>query len=53
LGPVPGAFRWPQVTWFERQVRRLDRFQQRHVVIAFPWAVVQKSFTSEADEDPL
>ena len=28
--------------WTERQVRRLDRFQQRHAVIAFPWAVVQK-----------
>lgn len=31
-----------QVGWAERQVRRLDRFQQRHAVIAFPWAVVQK-----------
>jgi uncharacterized BrkB/YihY/UPF0761 family membrane protein len=28
--------------WAERQVRRLDRLQQRHAVIAFPWAVVQK-----------
>jgi hypothetical protein len=36
------------VTWFERQVRRLDRFQQRHVVIAFPWAVVQKFGNDQA-----
>jgi hypothetical protein len=28
-----------QIGWFERQVRRADRFQQRHVVFAFPWAV--------------
>ncbi len=26
----------------ERWVRRADRFQQRHAVIAFPWAVAQK-----------
>lgn len=26
----------------ERQVRRFDRVQQRHPVLAFPWAVVQK-----------
>jgi YihY family inner membrane protein len=30
------------VGWIERQVRRADRFQQRHVVLAFPWAVAQK-----------
>jgi YihY family inner membrane protein len=49
VGPVdPRAFRWPRVTWFERQVRRLDRFQQRHVVIAFPWAVVQKFGNDQA-----
>jgi len=30
------------VGWAERQIRRMDRFQQRHAVIAFPWAVVQK-----------
>lgn len=36
------------MTWFERQVRRLDRFQQRHVVIAFPWAVVQKFGNDQA-----
>jgi YihY family inner membrane protein len=29
-------------SWLERQVSRADRFQQRHVVIAFPWAVLQK-----------
>lgn len=28
--------------WIERQVRQADRFQQRHVVLAFPWAVAQK-----------
>jgi YihY family inner membrane protein len=26
----------------ERGVRRVDAFQRRHVVLAFPWAVVQK-----------
>jgi uncharacterized BrkB/YihY/UPF0761 family membrane protein len=31
-----------QVGWAEWQVRRADRFQQRHAVLAFPWAVVQK-----------
>jgi YihY family inner membrane protein len=31
-----------QVGWIERQVRRADRFQQRHGVIGFPWAVAQK-----------
>jgi YihY family inner membrane protein len=31
-----------QVSWAERQIRRVDRFQQRHAVLAFPWAVVQK-----------
>ena len=36
------------MTWFERQVRRLDRFQQRHAVIAFPWAVVQKFGNDQA-----
>jgi YihY family inner membrane protein len=30
------------VGWIERQVRQADRFQQRHVVLAFPWAVAQK-----------
>jgi uncharacterized BrkB/YihY/UPF0761 family membrane protein len=32
----------PQVNWVERQVRGVDRFQQQHVVLAFPWAVAQK-----------
>jgi YihY family inner membrane protein len=36
----PGAVR--QVGWVERQVRHIDRFQQRHAVIGLPWAVVQK-----------
>jgi len=31
-----------QVSWAERQIRRVDRFQQRHAVLGFPWAVVQK-----------
>ena len=31
----------PQVGWAERQIRRADRFQQRHTVLAFPWAVMQ------------
>jgi YihY family inner membrane protein len=26
----------------ERAVRRVDQFQQRHTVLAFPWAVIQK-----------
>ncbi len=30
------------VGFLERQVRRADRFQQRHRVMAFPWAVVQR-----------
>ena len=34
--------------WVERQVRRADRFQQRHAVIAFPWAVMQKFSNDEA-----
>src|SRR6266536_3161800 len=36
------------VGFLERQVRRADRFQQRHRVIAFPWAVVQKFGNDEA-----
>ena len=38
----------PQVSWPERQVRRVDRFQQRHVVLAFPWAVMQKFGNDQA-----
>ena len=38
----------PQVSWPERQVRRIDRFQQRHVVLAFPWAVMQKFGNDQA-----
>ena len=37
-----------QVGWIERQVRRVDRFQQRHTVIAFPWAVMQKFGNDQA-----
>jgi YihY family inner membrane protein len=38
----------PQVGWAERQVRRADRFQQRHTVLAFPWAVMQKFGNDQA-----
>lgn len=37
-----------RVSWAERQIRRADRFQQRHVVIGFPWAVVQKFGNDQA-----
>ena len=37
-----------QVGWVERQIRRVDRFQQRHTVIAFPWAVMQKFGNDQA-----
>jgi len=37
-----------RVGWLERQVRRADRFQQRHVVIGFPWAVIQKFGNDQA-----
>ena len=37
-----------RVGWLERQVRRADRFQQRHAVIAFPWAVMQKFGNDQA-----
>lgn len=37
-----------QVGFLERQVRRADRFQQCHRVIAFPWAVVQKFGNDQA-----
>ena len=37
-----------RVSWPERQLRRADRFQQRHAVIAFPWAVLQKFGNDQA-----
>jgi YihY family inner membrane protein len=37
-----------QVGWAERQVRRIDRFQQRHTVLAFGWAVMQKFGNDQA-----
>jgi YihY family inner membrane protein len=37
-----------RVGWAERQVRRADRFQQRHAVIGFPLAVVQKFGNDQA-----
>src|SRR5437667_4658007 len=36
------------VGWAERQVRRADRFQQRHAVLAFPFAVAQKFGNDQA-----
>lgn len=38
----------PELGWAERQIRRLDRFQQRHTVLAFPWAVMQKFGNDQA-----
>jgi YihY family inner membrane protein len=37
-----------RVGWLERQIRRADRFQQRHVALGFPWAVVQKFGNDQA-----
>ena len=37
-----------RVSWPERQVRRFDRFQQRHAVVGFPLAVVQKFGNDQA-----
>ena len=37
-----------RVGWLERQVRRADRFLQRHVAIGFPWAVMQKFGNDQA-----
>jgi YihY family inner membrane protein len=37
-----------QVSWAERQVRRADRFQQRHAVFGFPLAVIQKFGNDQA-----
>ena len=37
-----------RIGWVERQVRRADRFQQRHAVIAVPWAVMQKFGNDQA-----
>ncbi len=37
-----------RVGWAERQIRRADRFQQRHVVVGFPWAVMQKFGNDQA-----
>ncbi len=44
---VPGAGS-PRLSWPERQVRRFDRFQQRHGVLGFPLAVVQKFGNDQA-----
>src|SRR5271165_1152802 len=37
-----------EINWVERQIRRADRFQQCHAVIAFPWAVMQKFGNDQA-----
>lgn len=37
-----------QIGWLERQVRRADRFQQRHTALGFPWAVLQKFGNDQA-----
>jgi YihY family inner membrane protein len=37
-----------KVSWAEQQVRRADRFQQRHAVIGFPLAVIQKFGNDQA-----
>lgn len=36
------------MNWIERQVRRADKFQQRHAVLAFPFAVMQKFGNDQA-----
>jgi len=46
MGQPAGETR--QVGWAERLVRRVDRFQQRHVVLGFPWAVMQKFGNDQA-----
>ena len=46
MGQPPGEPR--QVGWAERLIRRVDRFQQRHVVLGFPWAVMQKFGNDQA-----
>lgn len=46
--PVGGNDQVRQVSRIERQVRRADRFQQRHTVLAFPWAVMQKFGNDQA-----
>jgi YihY family inner membrane protein len=38
----------PRLSWPERQFRRFDRFQQRHAVIGFPLAVLQKFGNDQA-----
>lgn len=37
-----------RVSRAELQVRRVDRFQQRHTVLALPWAVVHKFGNDQA-----
>lgn len=42
-GPEPA-----RGNWAERQVRRVDRFQQHHPVVGFPFAVLQKFGNDQA-----
>ncbi len=37
-----------EINWAERQIRRADRFQQRHALAGFPWAVIQKFGNDQA-----
>ncbi|MDQ2873415.1 MAG: YihY/virulence factor BrkB family protein [Actinomycetota bacterium] len=37
-----------RVGWAERQLRRADRFQQRHGILGVPWAVAQKFSNDQA-----
>jgi len=44
----PAAAAQNRIGWLERQVRRVDRFQQRHGAIGFPLAVLQKFGNDQA-----
>jgi YihY family inner membrane protein len=44
----PAGEQVPRISWPEKQVRRLDRFQQRHAIIGFPFAVLQKFGNDQA-----
>src|SRR5215470_11730849 len=47
-GRPDGADRTGRPGWAERQIRRIDRFQQRYAVIGFPFAVFQKFGNDQA-----
>jgi YihY family inner membrane protein len=48
VGERPADAAAPRLSWAERQVRRVDRFQQRHAVLGFPLAVAQKFGNDQA-----